>query len=93
MIGGATTSRAHTAVKIAPEYKETVVHVNDASRAVTVASNLFKLKPKLLMQKLLKEEYDTLREGYLIEVEIKIILSIEEARKNKLQMDWNNFNQ
>lgn len=40
MIGGATTSRAHTAVKIAPEYKETVVHVNDASRAVTVASNL-----------------------------------------------------
>jgi len=40
MIGGATTSRAHTAVKIAPQYRETVIHVNDASRAVTVAGNL-----------------------------------------------------
>jgi len=47
MIGGATTSRAQTAVKIAPEYKETVVHVNDASRAVTVASNLLQTETKL----------------------------------------------
>jgi 5-methyltetrahydrofolate--homocysteine methyltransferase len=40
MIGGATTSRAHTAVKIAPQYRQTVIHVNDASRAVTVAGSL-----------------------------------------------------
>ncbi|KAI9551034.1 5-methyltetrahydrofolate-homocysteine methyltransferase [Daphnia sinensis] len=46
MIGGATTSRAHTAVKIAPQYKATVVHVNDASRAVTVAGNLLNSETK-----------------------------------------------
>jgi 5-methyltetrahydrofolate--homocysteine methyltransferase len=64
MIGGATTSRAHTAVKIAPEYKETVVHVNDASRAVTVASNLLQAETKVYA-KTVREEYDKLREGYL----------------------------
>ena len=65
MIGGATTSRAHTAVKIAPEYKETVVHVNDASRAVTVASNLLQAETKEGYVKAIREEYDKLRDGYL----------------------------
>ncbi len=92
MIGGATTSRAHTAVKIAPEYKETVVHVNDASRAVTVASNLLQAETKEGYAKAIREEYDTLREGYLNRSRDKNYLSIEEARKNKLQLDWNNFN-
>jgi 5-methyltetrahydrofolate--homocysteine methyltransferase len=92
MIGGATTSRAHTAVKIAPEYKETVVHVNDASRAVTVASNLLQNETKESYAKAIREEYDTLREGYLNRSRDKNYLSIEEARKNKLQLDWNNFN-
>ncbi|WP_298120507.1 methionine synthase [Flavobacterium sp.] len=93
MIGGATTSRAHTAVKIAPEYKETVVHVNDASRAVTVASNLLQAETKEGYVKAIREEYDQLREGYLSRSRDKNYLSIEEARKNKLQLDWNNFNQ
>ena len=92
MIGGATTSRAHTAVKIAPEYKETVVHVNDASRAVTVASNLLQSETKVEYAKTVREEYDQLREGYLSRSRDKNYLSLEEARKNKLQLNWNDFN-
>nr|WP_294776772.1 methionine synthase [uncultured Flavobacterium sp.] len=91
MIGGATTSRAHTAVKIAPEYKETVVHVNDASRAVTVASNLLQEETKDNYAQTIRAEYDKLREGYLSRSRDKNYLSIEDARKNKLQLDWNNF--
>ena len=91
MIGGATTSRAHTAVKIAPEYKETVVHVNDASRAVTVATNLLQPDTKATYAKSLREEYDTLREGYLNRSREKNFLSIEEARKNKFKIDWHNY--
>ena len=91
MIGGATTSRAHTAVKIAPEYKETVVHVNDASRAVTVASSLLQAETKETYVKSIREEYDKLREGYLNRSRDKNYLSIEDARKNKLQLDWDKF--
>jgi 5-methyltetrahydrofolate--homocysteine methyltransferase len=91
MIGGATTSRAHTAVKIAPEYKATVIHVNDASRAVTVASNLLQAETKDNYTKSIREEYDTLREGYLSRSRDKNFLSIEEARKNKLQLNWDQF--
>jgi 5-methyltetrahydrofolate--homocysteine methyltransferase len=91
MIGGATTSRAHTAVKIAPEYKEAVVHVNDASRAVTVATNLLQPDTKITYAKSLREEYDSLREGYLNRSREKNFLSIEEARKNKFKIDWDTF--
>ncbi|WP_298221586.1 methionine synthase [Flavobacterium sp.] len=91
MIGGATTSRAHTAVKIAPEYDETVVHVNDASRAVTVASNLLQAETKVTYAKTVRDEYDTLREGYLNRSRDKNYLSITEARKNKFQLDWDEF--
>ena len=91
MIGGATTSRAHTAVKIAPEYGATVVHVNDASRAVTVASNLLQPEIKEAYAKTVREEYDQLREGYLNRSRDKNYLSIVEARKNKWQLDWENY--
>ena len=91
MIGGATTSRAHTAVKIAPEYKQTVVHVNDASRAVTVASNLLQSETKEGYVKAIREEYDKLRDGYLNRSRDKNFHSIEAARKNKLQLNWDNF--
>jgi 5-methyltetrahydrofolate--homocysteine methyltransferase len=91
MIGGATTSRAHTAVKIAPEYAATVVHVNDASRAVTVASNLLNTETKMSYSLALREEYDALREGYLNRAREKNFLTIEEARKNKFKIDWNNY--
>jgi len=90
MIGGATTSRAHTAVKIAPQYRETVVHVNDASRAVTVAGNLLNAN-KLEYSKTIRAEYDTLREGYLNRSRDKDFLSIEDARRNKLKLDWEGY--
>jgi 5-methyltetrahydrofolate--homocysteine methyltransferase len=92
MIGGATTSRAHTAVKIAPQYKETVVHVNDASRAVAVATKLLQQETKTDYAKNLRTEYDKLREDYLSRSREKNFLTIAEARKNKLKLDWDNFN-
>ena len=91
MIGGATTSRAHTAVKIAPEYKATVVHVNDASRAVTVASNLLNTESKTDFSIALRKEYDTLRDGYLNRAREKNFLTIHAARKNKFKIDWDNY--
>jgi 5-methyltetrahydrofolate--homocysteine methyltransferase len=91
MIGGATTSRAHTAVKIAPQYNSTVVHVNDASRAVTVAGNLLNSETKLKYTSAIRLEYDELREGYLNRSRDKNFLTIEQARVNKLKLDWENF--
>ena len=91
MIGGATTSRAHTAVKIAPQYNSTVVHVNDASRAVTVAGNLLNSETKLKYTTDIRSEYDELREGYLNRSRDKNFLTIEQARANKLKLDWDNF--
>jgi 5-methyltetrahydrofolate--homocysteine methyltransferase len=90
MIGGATTSRAHTAVKIAPQYRETVIHVNDASRAVTVAGNLLNSDNKIYASDI-RAEYDAFRETFLNRSRDKNFLTIEQARKNKLQLDWDNF--
>ncbi len=90
MIGGATTSRAHTAVKIAPQYRETVVHVNDASRAVTVAGSLLNNDRQLYASDI-RAEYDAFRETFLNRSRDKNFLTIEQARKNKLQLDWENF--
>ncbi|WP_310559280.1 methionine synthase [Flavobacterium sp.] len=90
MIGGATTSRAHTAVKIAPQYKETVIHVNDASRAVTVAGNLLDDNREKYTSDI-RTDYDAFRETFLNRSRDKNFLSIEDARKNKLQLDWANF--
>ncbi len=91
MIGGATTSRAHTAVKIAPQYKATVVHVNDASRAVTVAGNLLNSETKEKYTQDIRTEYDALREGYLNRSRDKNFLTIEQARANKLKLDWSKY--
>lgn len=90
MIGGATTSRAHTAVKIAPQYRETVIHVNDASRAVTVAGNLLNKDRKIYASDI-RADYDAFRETFLNRSRDKNFLTIEQARKNKLQLDWENF--
>ena len=91
MIGGATTSRAHTAVKIAPQYSATIIHVNDASRAVTVAGSLLNSDSKINYSQDIRNEYDLLREGYLNRTRDKNFLTIEQARVNKLQLDWENF--
>ncbi|WP_353779602.1 methionine synthase [Winogradskyella sp. 3972H.M.0a.05] len=88
LIGGATTSRAHTAVKIAPKYQNTVVHVNDASRAVTVVGNLLQENNKVFKTQL-RQEYDKFREQFLSRSKQKEYRSIEEARKRKFNIDWN----
>ena len=90
MIGGATTSRAHTAVKIAPQYNSTVIHVNDASRAVTVAGNLLDHNRKLYASDI-RADYDAFRETFLNRSRDKNFLTIEQARKNKLKLDWANY--
>ena len=91
MVGGATTSRAHTAVKIAPEYPFTVLHTTDASKAVAGASNLMQKDSNIEYKKNIRIEYEKLREGYLSRSRDKNFLSIEEARKNKLKLDWDNY--
>ncbi|PTM07908.1 MAG: methionine synthase [Bacteroidetes bacterium] len=88
IIGGATTSRAHSAVKIAPHYSNTVIHINDASRAVTVVGNLLK-KDNSIYKNQIRDEYDKFREQFLKRGKKKEFLSIEEARKNKFKIDWN----
>lgn len=88
MIGGATTSRAHTAVKIAPEYAQTVVHVNDASRAVTVINNLLQPDKNKIYKEDIRAEYEKLRYDFLHRARDKKYLSIADARKNKYKIDW-----
>lgn len=88
LIGGATTSRAHSAVKIAPNYGHTVVHVNDASRAVTVVGNLLK-KDNQVYKEQIREEYEKFREQFLKRGKQKNYVTIEEARKRKYKIDWN----
>jgi len=88
LIGGATTSKAHTAVKINPEYKNAVVYVHDASRAVTVAGNLLNKKTSHEYVAKLKKDYDNFREKFLTRGKVKTYITIEEARKNKLKIDW-----
>jgi len=88
LIGGATTSKAHTAVKIDPEYDFAVVHVNDASRAVTVVGDLLKKETSSNYKNILKEEYAVFREDFLKRQRIKNYLSINEARNNKYLINW-----
>ena len=87
IIGGATTSKAHTAVKIAPNYQNTVIHINDASRAVTVVGNLLQDKNKNFKEQI-REEYDKFREQFLKRTRQKEYLTIEEARKRKYKINW-----
>ena len=88
MIGGATTSRMHTAVKIAPQYDEGVVHVLDASRSVTVAGSLLnsELKPAFLNN--IKTEYDKLKIDFGNKRSAKQMISFAEAQKNGSKLDW-----
>ncbi|MDO6744943.1 methionine synthase [Tenacibaculum soleae] len=88
LIGGATTSKAHTAVKIDPQYKNAVVHVNDASRAVTVVSDLLNEETSNAYVAKLKKDYDEFREKFLKRGKTKAYISIEEARERKFKIDW-----
>ena len=87
LIGGATTSKTHTAVKIEPEYTGCVIHVNDASKAVPVASNLLN-KNQSNFKKEIKDEYETIRERFLNKKTEKRFISLKDARINKHKIDW-----
>ena len=86
MIGGATTSKIHTAVKIAPQYSEPVVYVKDASRTVGVVANLLSKNEEFLQS--LKDEYAQIREFHGQKKQ-KEYLTLDEARANKFTPDWN----
>ncbi|MDH3450613.1 MAG: B12-binding domain-containing protein, partial [Gammaproteobacteria bacterium] len=91
LIGGATTSKMHTAVKIDPHYRQPVVYVPDASRCVSVASNLLSddRRGEFLVQ--LESEYDHYRERFQAKMEQREFLSLSAARCNRLETDWNNY--
>ena len=88
LIGGATTSKAHTAVKIDTQYKNAVVHVNDASRAVTVVGDLLNKKTNKQYVINLKKDYDEFRTKFLKRGKEKSYVSIDVARKRKYKIDW-----
>jgi 5-methyltetrahydrofolate--homocysteine methyltransferase len=90
LIGGATTSKAHTAVKIAPAYSQPVVHVLDASRAVGVVGSLInsKLKPAFLEN--LKSDYDAVRARHAAP-KPSVLLALPEARRRRTPIDWSAY--
>lgn len=88
LIGGATTSKAHTAVKIDTQYSEAVVHVNDASRAVTVVGDLLQKETSLAYKKAIKTDYEDFRDKFLKRTKVKEYKTIAEARANKFQINW-----
>ncbi len=88
LIGGATTSKAHTAIKISPNYEPPVVHVLDASRAVGVVGNLInpELKPAFALQN--SREQSVIREKHRGAAEQRTMITLEEARVNRTPIDW-----
>jgi 5-methyltetrahydrofolate--homocysteine methyltransferase len=91
LIGGATTSRMHTAVRIAPEYDNGVLHVLDASRSVTAAGSLLSKEQKPVFLESVKKEYDKLREDFGSKRSVKTYLPFEDAQKNGAKIEWENF--
>ena len=91
MIGGATTSRMHTAVKIAPQYDDGVIHVLDASRSVTVAGSLLSPEQKPAFLQNIKTEYEKLKEDFANKKPAKQYLRFEQAQQNAAQLNWINF--
>lgn len=90
LIGGATTSRVHTAVKIDPNYDAAVIHVLDASRSVPVVSSLLnpdKQEKEKYIQSV-KAEYKKLREDYFKKKSDKQLVSLDKARENRLKINW-----
>jgi 5-methyltetrahydrofolate--homocysteine methyltransferase len=90
LIGGATTSRMHTAVKIAPQYDEGVVYVLDASRSVTVATNLLSKEQKTPFLLSISDEYTKLREEFENKKVVKEYLPFDQAQMNGMKIDWEN---
>lgn len=90
MIGGATTSRVHTAVKIAPHYEGPVIYVPDASRSVSVASNLLSEESSVAYLEGIKKEYQRVREQHANKKAAPLI-PLAQARENSEKLDWEKF--
>ncbi len=88
LIGGATTSKIHTAVKIEPNTKAPVIHVKDASRSVGVVNNLLSKENRSGYIKQIRKEYDDLRKNYAGASSKVRFITLDESRKNHLQIDW-----
>ncbi|MTI24596.1 methionine synthase, partial [Fulvivirga kasyanovii] len=91
LIGGATTSRVHTAVKIDENYSGSVVHVLDASRSVPVVGELISKNTREAFHKKIKQEYKELREGHASRKSDKTYISLDEARANQTPIDWSAY--
>ena len=91
LIGGATTSRLHTAVKIDPEYEGSIIHVLDASRAVSIAGDVISKQRREGVKQEVKKEYEELREQHENRQNRKQLLSYEDAQKNKTDIDWSGY--
>ena len=91
LIGGATTSRMHTAVRIAPEYDNGVVHVLDASRSVTVAGSLLSKEQKPDFLKGIQREYTKLKDDFGSKKTQKSYLTFAQSQENKVKIDWSGF--
>jgi 5-methyltetrahydrofolate--homocysteine methyltransferase len=91
LIGGATTSKIHTAVKIAPQFNQPVVHVLDASRSVPVASSLISDEKRDLFVEGIEKEYEEMRERHKNKAVTKDYLPYSEALKNKWHLPWSGY--
>ncbi|MDB5198328.1 MAG: metH [Chitinophagaceae bacterium] len=91
LIGGATTSRMHTAVRIAPEYDNGVLHVLDASRSVTAVGSLLSREQKTDFLSSVKEEYTGLQKQFSNKQKYKVLIPYEEAVVTKEYFDWKNY--
>lgn len=91
LIGGATTSRIHTAVKIMPEYNIPVIHVKDASKVINVAGKLLSETKRNSFVSEIELDYNALRDRHLLKKSEKELISLEDARKNKFQSDWDHI--
>ncbi|MBS1973686.1 MAG: methionine synthase, partial [Bacteroidetes bacterium] len=91
LIGGATTSRMHTAVKIAPEYDQGVVHVLDASRSVTIVGSLLNKEQKSSFLETIGHEYTKLKKDFGAKKTVKQFLNFADAQQRKTKIDWDNF--
>lgn len=91
LIGGATTSRIHTAVKIDPVYSGTVVHVTDASKSVPIAGEAISEETKASYHLQIKETYQKLREEHEAKQAVKQLVSYIEAKANPVEIEWDGF--
>uniref|UniRef100_A0A7E4V8H0 Methionine synthase n=1 Tax=Panagrellus redivivus TaxID=6233 RepID=A0A7E4V8H0_PANRE len=91
LIGGATTSKTHTAVKIAPRYTGPVIHCLDASKSVVVCSSILDDKTREEFLQDIDEDYDDVRSDYYDSLKERRFISIADARNRRLKLDWNKF--